>query len=162
MYTHRSRGGACGEADGEVGLGDLGSLTEAGFHQLVVEPVNCCASTKRKNWPERTHNAAGKVLNLNLSKGKRHYDPIRPDESAIWTGTNNEAVLTREGNISEHGGSPAAPQRHQATLGHSATDANAQFAVRQVAGLHLGPDQLQWTDDRHGTHCNGWLFVSIS
>lgn len=62
------------------------------------------------------------------------------------------AAPTREGHVPEHGGAPAPPQGQHAVLGHGRADAGPQLAVGQPARLHLGPDQLQRADHRHGAH----------
>jgi len=70
-----------------------------------------------------------------------------PSHLAPWGG-----ALTGEGHVPEHGGPQAPPQGQQPVLGHRRADADPQLAVGQPAGLHLGPDQLQRADHRHGPH----------
>lgn len=73
----------------------------------------------------------------------------------------NMMCLTWKGYISENGGSPAPPQGQKSILGHSRADTCPQLAVGQLTGLHLGPDQFQWANHCHGSHCKTDTKVSL-
>lgn len=64
----------------------------------------------------------------------------------------HQHLLTREGHVSENGGTPSPPQRQQAALNHGRADAHPQLAVGQLPGLHFSPDELQRADDGHRPH----------
>lgn len=127
------------------------------MHSFIFQAI------KNKHHKPKCNNMRSmkRALDEDLCRGSP--SPFFPSQfkhyfSKIWGVTSRNGhfliCLTREGHVSENGGTPPPPQRQRAPPSHSRPDAHSQLAVRQLPGLHFGPDELQRADDGHGPHCH--------